>query len=173
MEFLKQSLKILVCLKWQKKMVFKHIFYSAQAQDQLAQLKSYLCTNFIDDYFDGTSLTKDKGTPTLDENLISKIDDIDFSKPSFITLHQRASHSPFYDTYPKEFEIYNKDNIQDKTIDQNLINYLNSVRYTDYIIENIIKKISEKTNRPTYFIFTSDHSTSMEKSRNGHGRFRF
>ena len=64
-------LKILVCLKWQKKW-FSNIFYSAQAQDQLAQLKSYLCTNFIDDYFDGTSLTKDKGTPTLDENLISK-----------------------------------------------------------------------------------------------------
>ena len=159
--------------KMAKENGFQTYFYSAQAQDQLAQLKSYLCTNFIDDYFDGTNLTKDTGTPAFDEYLITKIDDIDFSKPSFIALHQRASHSPFYDTYPKEFEIYNKDNIEDKTLNQNLINYLNSVRYTDYIIENIIKKISEKTNRPTYFIFTSDHSTSMEKSRNGHGRLDF
>ena len=49
-------------------------FDSAQAQDQLAQLKSYLCTNFIDDYFEGTNLTKDTGIPVFDEYLIKKID---------------------------------------------------------------------------------------------------
>ncbi|MFW2516867.1 sulfatase-like hydrolase/transferase, partial [Aliarcobacter butzleri] len=76
---------------------------------------------------------------------------------------------PFYDTYPKEIEIYNKENIVDKTLSHTLIVYLNSVRYTDYVIVNIIKKISEKTGRPTYFIITSDHSTSIEKNKNGHG----
>ncbi|MFY4788145.1 phosphoethanolamine transferase [Aliarcobacter butzleri] len=169
-----QAISQNTCLfKMAKENGFQTYFYSAQARNQLAQLKSYLCTNFIDDYFDGTNLTKEASTPALDEYLITKIDDIDFSKPSFITLHQRASHSPFYDTYPKEFEIYNKENIEDKTLSQTLIDYLNSVRYTDYVIENIIKKISEKTDRPTYFIFTSDHSTSIEKNRNGHGRLDF
>ena len=53
--------------KMAKENGFQTYFYSAQAQDQLAQLKSYLCTNFIDDYFDGTNLTKDTGTAAFDE----------------------------------------------------------------------------------------------------------
>lgn len=169
-----QAISQNTCLfKMAKENGFQTYFYSVQSQGQLTQLKSYLCTKWIDDYIDATSVTKDVDTPTLDEFLLTKIDDIDFSKPSFITLHQRTSHTPFLDTFPETFKIFNKDNIKDKEIDQNSIDYLNSLTYTDYIIKSTIKKVSEKTNRPTYFIFTSDHSTSIEKSRNGHGRLDY
>lgn len=153
---------------------FQTHFYSSQAQDQLAQLKSYICTKWIDDYVDGTSVTKDIDEPALDTFLLDKIEDIDFSKPNFIALQQRASHTPFIDTFPKEFEIFTKDNIKDKTISQNTIDYANSIAYTDYIISQLVKKVKEKTNKPTYFIFTSDHASNVgDPNRQGHGRLNY
>ncbi len=160
------------CLfKMAKNNGFQTYFYSSQAQNQLAQLKSYICTKWIDDYVDGTSITKDVDKPTLDTFLLDKIENIDFSKPSFVALQQRASHTPFIDTFPKEFEVFTKENIEDKTIIQNTIDYANSITYTDYIISQLIKKVKEKTTRPTYFIFTSDHASNVgDPNRQGHGR---
>ena len=48
--------------------------------------------------------------------------------------------------------------------------YLNSIKYTDLVIEKIVKKLEEKSKLPTYVIFTSDHATNIgDKNRNGHG----
>ncbi len=153
---------------------FKTHFYSAQAQDQLSQLKSYLCPKWIDSYVDGTSVTKDIDTPALDEFLLSTIDKIDFKQSNFIVLHQRGSHTPFKADYPKEFEKFTKENSKDKSISQNTLEYQNSVYYTDYVLSQIIKKISQKSSKPTYFIFTSDHATNVgDKNRNGHGRLDY
>ncbi|WP_404318187.1 hypothetical protein [Malaciobacter canalis] len=83
------------CLfKMAKNNGFQTHFYSSQAQDQLAQLKSYICTKWIDDYVDGTSVTKDIDKPVLDTFLLDKIEDIDFSKPNFIALN--LSSAIFY-----------------------------------------------------------------------------
>ncbi|AXH11861.1 phosphoethanolamine transferase [Halarcobacter bivalviorum] len=163
------------CLfKMAKNNGFQTYFYSSQAQDQLAQLKSYICTKWIDDYVDGTSVTKDIDKPALDTFLLDKIEQVDFSKPSFVALQQRASHTPFIDTFPKEFEIFTKDNIEDKTIIQNTIDYANSIHYTDYIISQLVKKVKERTDRPTYFIFTSDHASNVgDPNRQGHGRLNY
>ena len=153
---------------------FETYFYSSQSQDQLSQLKSYLCPKWIDKYIDGTSKTQDIDIPALDEFLIGTIDKIDFNKSNFIVLHQRGSHTPFLETYPKEFEKFTKNNSIDKSISQNTLEYQNSIYYTDYILSKIIKKIKNKTKKPTYFIFTSDHSTNVgDKNRKGHGRLDY
>lgn len=163
------------CLfKLAKKNGFSTYFYSSQAKNQLSQLKSYICTKWIDEYTDGTSVTKNADQPALDKFLLDKIENIDFSKPSFIALQQRASHTPFIDTFPKEFEKFTKNNIKDKTIMQNTIDYANSIAYTDYILSQLIKKVKEKTTRPTYFIFTSDHASNVgDPNRQGHGRLNY
>ncbi|PHR70381.1 MAG: hypothetical protein COA66_12410 [Arcobacter sp.] len=149
-------------------------FYSAQAQDQLAQLKSYLCLKWVNKYIDGTSKTMDIDKPALDEFLLETIDKIDFSEPNFVVLHQRGSHTPFVEDYPKEFNKFTKKNTQDKNISQNTLEYQNSVYYTDFVLSQIIKKIKTKTKRPTYFVFTSDHATNVgDKNRNGHGRLDY
>lgn len=102
------------------------------------------------------------------------IDTIDFSKPNFIVLHQRGSHTPFKIDYPKEFEVFTKENTEDKTILQNTLEYQNSILYSDYIFSKIIEKIKSKTSKPTYFIFTSDHATNIgDSARNGHGRLDY
>jgi len=170
-----QILTTNTCLfKMAKNNGFNTQYYSAQAQDQLAQLKSYLCLKWIDSYVDGTAKTKDVDKPALDEFLLETIDKIDFSHPSFTVLHQRGSHTPFVEDYPKEFNKFTKENTQDKSISQNTLEYQNSIYYTDFVLSKIISKIQNKTNRPTYFIFTSDHATNVgDKDRKGHGRLDY
>ena len=125
-------------------MVFSTYYYSAQSQDQLSQLKSYLCLKWIDEYADGTEETNDIDRPALDEFLVKKIDEIDFSKPNFILLHQRGSHTPFIEDYPKEFNKFTQKTSKDKSISQNTLEYQNSIYYTDFVLSQIIKKIKEK-----------------------------
>lgn len=166
-----QILSTNTCLfKMAKNNGFQTYFYSSQAQEELKGIKNYICANWIDELVDGTVVTKDKNKSALDINLTNMLDNVDFDKPSFITLHQRGSHTPFIETFPKEFEIYTKENINDDSIIQNTLDYLNSIRYTDHVLEELIKKIKEKTNRETYIIFTSDHSTNIGNANiNGHG----
>ena len=153
---------------------FNTHFYSAQAQDQLSHLKGYLCPKWINNYIDGTSVTNDVDTPALDMFLVDTIDKVDFTKSNFLVLHQRGSHTPFKADYPPEFEKFTKQTTTDKTISQNVLEYQNSVLYTDYVLSQIIEKIKNKTDKPTYFVFTSDHSTQLgDANRNGHGRLDY
>lgn len=169
-----QILSTNTCLfKMAKDNGFNTHFYSSHSQDQLSHLKNYLCMKWIDEYADGTTVTKNPKLPTFDYFLPDMIDNIDFTNSNFITLHQRASHTPFKDAYPKEFEIYTKENSPEGIL-QNTIEYHNSIYYTDYILSEIIEKIKKKTSKPTYFIFTSDHATNLgDKNRNGHGRLDY
>jgi len=170
-----QILTTNTCLfKMAKNNGFETYFYSAQSQSQLSKLKSYLCPVYIDNYLDGTANTKDIHQAALDMFLIDTVDKIDFSKSNFVVLHQRGSHTPFKVDYPKEFEVFTKENTKDKTVLQNTLEYQNSILYTDYVFSQIIKKIKEKTDKPTYFIFTSDHATNVgDTNRNGHGRLDY
>lgn len=166
---LPQILSTNTCLfKMAKNNGFNTHFYSSQSSEELKGIKSYLCPQFLDTMNDGSYFTKDKESSSLDENLISSLDEIDFSKSNFITLHQRASHSPFLDYIPKDYRPFNKENTNN--LEQNTIDYINSIKYTDSVIENIIKKLKDKTSKPTYIIFTADHATKIgDKSGNGHG----
>lgn len=169
-----QILSTNTCLfKMAKENGFETHFYSSHARNQLAHLKNYMCTKWIDTYKDGTTVTNDEEKPALDDFLVNMVDNIDFSKSNFIALQQRASHTPFKDCYPKEFEVFTQDN-SPRGLLQNTIEYHNSIYYTDYIISQIIEKIKVKTTKPTYFVFTSDHATNLgDKDRNGHGRLDY
>lgn len=164
-----QILSSNTCLfKMAKENGFNTYFYSSQSQEELKGIKSYLCTKYIDVLRDGTYYSKEKDTASLDENLANVLDEIDFSKPNLITLHQRASHTPFLNYIPKDFRPFNKNNTNN--LEQNTIDYLNSIRYTDFVIEKIIKNLENKSKLPTYIIFTSDHATNIgDNNRNGHG----
>ena len=143
---------------------FETYFYSAQSKDSMSNIKSYLCTKWMDHYTDGTEDTHEFKGSALDMFLVKKMDTIDFSKPNFIVLHQRGSHSPVSSRYPKEFEVF-------KSSKSKFINeYKDSVLYTDYVLHNIIKKLKEKSDKPTYVFFTSDHGTGVDGEHFGHGR---
>lgn len=157
-----QILSTNTCLfKMAKENGFETSFYSAQATDSLSNIKSYLCTRWIDSYSDGSSRTGEDKVDALDDILLEDIQKNDFTKPQFMVLHQIGSHTPVTWRYPKEF-----DHFEDK--------YLNSILYTDYILSQIVQELKKKTDRPTYVVFTSDHSTGHGgKSGKGHGNLNY
>lgn len=166
---LPQILSTNTCIfKMAKENGFDTYFYSSQANDELKGIKSYLCTKYLDELRDGTTITDTIDKSAYDIHLLDMMENVNFSKPVFLTMQQRASHTPFAETFPKEFEIYNTSNTP---LPQESIDYLNSIRYTDYVIQKVIETIKKKTTRLTYVIFTSDHATSIgnENSR-GHGQ---
>ncbi len=169
-----QILSTNTCLfKMAKENGFATSFFSSHSQSQLSHLKNYLCMKWIDDYRDGTTVSGDVRKPALDHFLIDVIDRVDFSKPNFLVLQQRASHTPFKECFPKEFEVFTAQNSAPGTL-QNTIDYHNSIRYTDFILSQVIEKIRQKSTRPTYIVFTSDHATNLgDKDRNGHGRLDY
>ena len=156
------------CLfKMAKNNGFETYFYSAQSQIGLAYIKSYICLNSIDNYLDGTNETGEMKENAIDDILVQRLDNIDFNKSNFIVLHQIGSHSPYELRYPKEFAKF-KSNKEDK-YDRN--SYKNSILYTDYIVHEIIKTLKEKTDKPTYVFFTSDHGEGVKK-HSGHGNLK-
>ncbi|OCL95560.1 MULTISPECIES: phosphoethanolamine transferase [Arcobacteraceae] len=157
------------CLfKMAKNNGFNTYFYSSQAREQLKEIKNFLCTKNIDILEDGTSYTNDVSKSALDETLLERINAVDFTKNNFLVLNFRASHTPYLNFIPTDFRPFNKENSIGK--DEYIIDYINSIAYTDSVIEKLIQKIEKKSEKPTYIIFTSDHATSLEdKNRSGHG----
>lgn len=157
------------CLfKMAKQNGFNTYFYSSQAASELKGIKNYLCTKYLDVLEDGSYYTKSTDENALDEDLADRLDGVDFSKPSFITLHQRASHTPFLEYIPQDYRPFSKENTNN--LEQNTIDYINSVSYTDSVLEKIITTLKQKTSRPTYVVFTSDHATNIgDSARQGHG----
>lgn len=164
-----QILSTNTCIfKMAKESGFDTYFYSSQAQDELKGIKSYLCTKYLDELKDGTTITNIIDQSAYDIHLLDMMENVDFSKPVFLTMQQRASHTPFVETFPKEFEIYNSSNTN---LQQESIDYINSIRYTDYVIKKILESVREKTTRLTYVIFTSDHATNVgNENVRGHGQ---
>ena len=146
---------------------FSTYFYSAQSQIGLAYIKSYMCLSSIDHYLDGTDETMEMKQNAYDEILVDRLENVNFDTSNFIVLHQIGSHSPYGLRYPKEFEKFKIN--QDDKYDRN--GYLNSILYTDYVLSKIIEKLREKTNKPTYVFFTSDHGEGIGNHR-GHGNLK-
>lgn len=79
----------------------------------------------------------------------------DTARKRLIFVHTIGSHYPLTDRYPKEFDVFK----QDKK--QYVNEYYNSIHYTDYVIEQIIKEI-EVT--PSVLIYVSDHAQTDNKT---------
>ena len=160
-----QILSTNTCLfKMAKDNGFDTHFYSAQCSDGLSNIKSYLCPNWIDNYLDGSSSSGEIKKDSLDNVLVERLGKVDFSKANFIVLHQIGSHSPVEWRYPKEFTHF-KPNPNDEI---DLSGYKNTILYTDYILNEIIKVLQEKSTKPTYLFFTSDHGEGIDHHA-GHG----
>lgn len=162
-----QILSANTCLfKMARENGFETYFYSAQSRVGLAYIKSYMCLSSVEHYLDGTHETHEKKKNALDAVLVDRLDLVDFSKSSFIVLHQIGSHSPYGLRYPKSFAKFKSSGDR---YDHGA--YKNSILYTDYILSEIIKKLKTKTDRPTYLFFTSDHGEGTDKHA-GHGNLK-
>lgn len=87
-----------------------------------------------------------------------------------IILHTSTSHGPRYvDKYPKDFEVYKP---AAKSIEEGekhlnlLVNaYDNTIRYTDYLLDNLICTLRQMDDWKSAMIFISDHGESLGENK--------
>ena len=87
-----------------------------------------------------------------------------------IILHTSTSHGPKYaDKYPKEFEVYTPvaKNVEEgeKNIATLVNAYDNTIRYTDYLLDNLINTLRDMTAWKSAMIFISDHGESLGENK--------
>lgn len=159
------------CLfKLAKENGFETHFYSAQAEGDLKHIVNFLCLPYIDhlQIGPGKSLMEDVEKRYYDDILLGYLDRVDFSKPNFLILHQRGSHSPYNLRYPADQAAFPVDPNADVGT-QLITEYDNSVAFTDKVVSQIIREIRKRSKLPTYVVFTSDHGQVLGENRSwGH-----
>lgn len=121
---------------------------------QTSHLTTYSGSEHADHYMTKENLERAYGT-SRDEVLVKEFEKIDLTRPNFVVLHQRTSHSPYQNDYPAEFEHFPSKGLAKHEFIVNT--YDNSVRYTDHIVGEVIRIARAKATLPTYVFFTPDH----------------
>ncbi len=140
---------------------FSTHFISKQSSSQLEIVDNLLSRQNIDEYYTSKDVAEILGEKTnFDGDLLKMLERIDMSKPKFIILHKRGSHSSSIKLYPEEFQKFDG-------------YYDNSVLYTDFVIAGIYDYLKKNSHKETYLIFTSDHGELLGevKGKKGHGWF--
>lgn len=107
--------------------------------------------------------------PSMDESLNWQLGNLLAESTAdriFVTLHQKGSHGPAYvDRYPADFAEFQPvcDSVQvSKCTPQSLVNtYDNSIRYTDFLLADLIKQLEAIPNTEAAMIYVSDHGQSL------------
>lgn len=105
----------------------------------------------------------------LDEVLLNGLQSyIDKEKrTTFIVLHKKGNHGPaYYKRYPKEFEKFTPTcktgELQKCTNDQIVNTYDNTILYTDFFLDKLIKLLKKNSDSyQTAMLYLSDHGESL------------
>lgn len=97
-----------------------------------------------------------------DEALLDFLSEVDPTKNNLIFFHLMGSHFNFINRYPEEATKWGEPGVQDNTL-----NYLNSIHYTDTLLENIYNYACDKLNLQA-LIYFSDHACVPDKRRVAH-----
>ncbi len=133
---------------------------------QTANLATYIGDSDIDHFMSKEDIESEVAVK-FDEVLPEKLAGVDLSRPNFIVLHQRGSHSPYWKFHPDSYDKYPED--VDDVHQQRVNSYDNSVLFTDHVNEQIIKVLKQNSSIPTYLFITSDHADLLgEGGKYGH-----
>lgn len=95
------------------------------------------------------------------------LNDFSFDKPAFVMIQKRNPHAPYEEHYPQEYAVFNTNG--DDVTQARINTYDNALLYEDFLIDNLLTYLQEKTNRPTYVFYVSDHGEAMgEDGKFGH-----
>lgn len=106
-----------------------------------------------------------------DENLIPELGKINMSDRMLIVIHLMGSHNSYKVRYPEEYEVYDTSYSELSKDEKNTAEYDNSVRYTDYILGEIYKKIKDVPEFKA-MVYFSDHGEGIDEHV-GHDINRF
>ena len=92
------------------------------------------------------------------------------SNKVLIILHTSTSHGPKYaDKYPMEYEVYKPvaRNVEEgeKNVGLLVNAYDNTIRYTDFLLDNLISTLRAMTDWKSAMIFISDHGESLGENK--------
>lgn len=120
----------------------------------------------IDKFYDLPGMGKynydERIFPYLDKVLADTI-----AEKKFIVINIMGSHQAYDYRYPESFSFYKSSNSDKQSKDglrQHVINsYDNTIRYTDYILSEIISKV-ERKNAVSSVVYCSDHGKALYDS---------
>lgn len=92
--------------------------------------------------------------PILDEVLSAQ----DKDKSLFVSLHLMGNHIHYFNRYPKEFERFKAQDIHSTRGKQTLAQNANAIFYTDFILDEIIKRFA---NSDSIVLYISDHGDDV------------
>lgn len=110
------------------------------------------------------------GKVQYDGQLLDFLGELDPSCNNLLVLHLKGSHFNFLNRYPAEATVWGTPGVEDT-----VLNYLNSLYYTDTVLAKAVAYCRERLNLQAY-IYMSDHGTVPERHRspnfNGYGNTR-
>lgn len=105
---------------------------------------------------------KRKNTPegNFDEALLPYLDQAlqNKARKKIIFLHLMGSHTPYYWRFPKEFDVFA--DAQNGKRSENVADYDNSIRYTDYVLSKIVERMYIQKSA-SYVLYLSDHGDDV------------
>ncbi len=94
-----------------------------------------------------------------DGSLLEYLKEVDPTKNNFVVFHLMGNHFNFINRYPQNFAKFSKPNQYDL-----IPNYIDSIRYTDFVLQNIWEYAKKHLNLQAMLYF-SDHATIPDKRR--------
>ena len=95
----------------------------------------------------------------FDESLLEYLPEIDPSTNNFVVIHLKGNHFNYINRYPQSFAKFSKPNKYDL-----IPNYLDSVAYTDYILQQITEYAQKNLNLQALLYF-SDPGVTPDQRR--------
>ena len=89
--------------------------------------------------------------------------------PTLIVLHIMGSHITYKNRYPEKFNVFTETELADSAGEinplfvENINAYDNTIRYTDYVLGEIVAQLKEAGGKNVMFYF-SDHGENVETS---------
>ena len=93
--------------------------------------------------------------PILDEMLSKN------NEPLFLSIHLMGNHAVYYNRYPANFVRFTAKDIQNSQGKQVIAEYSNALLYTDFVLDEIIKRFA---NSDSIVLYISDHGDDVYDS---------
>lgn len=101
-----------------------------------------------------------------DEGLLQLVREVPSGGKNFIVVHQRNVHLP-YQANIEHRPAFQRFPTEELPFEDSTINaYDNAVLYADYLYQQLLQELRQKTDGPLYVFFTSDHGEKL--GENGH-----
>lgn len=101
-------------------------------------------------------------TVQYDESLLDYLREVDPTTNNFVVIHLKGNHFNFLNRYPQSFAKFSQPDTYDL-----VPNYIDSIHYTDHILQQIQEYASEHLNLQA-MVYFSDHACVPDKRRSPH-----